>query len=173
MIIVIIVAIVVTYLTWGSTSEFWAGVLANMGASTTTAASVGAALSAATAAALGSVASQAVGIAIGVQDKFSWKSVAVAALTAGITKGIGVDKLALVGDKVAGADVFNSFADAGLDRILDFDRAQGDRVRLEPGSNYALSQEGADTVASLVGGGRVVLVGVTLASLDPGWIFVG
>jgi hypothetical protein len=32
--------------------------------------------------------SQGVGMAIGVQDSFSWKSVAVAALSAGVTQGI-------------------------------------------------------------------------------------
>lgn len=103
MIIVIIVAIVVTYLTWGSTTEFWAGVL-NVTANSTAAATA----SAATAAALGSIASQAVGMAIGVQDKFSWKAVAVAALTTGLTKGLGVDGLNFIGGEGAAADVFNA-----------------------------------------------------------------
>jgi Ca2+-binding RTX toxin-like protein len=73
----------------------------------------------------------------------------------------------------AGADVFNSFGAAGLDRVTDFNRAEGDRVRLDPGSAYTASQQGADTVVEITGGARVVLAGVQLASLDPGWIFVG
>jgi len=73
----------------------------------------------------------------------------------------------------AGADIFNSFGAAGTDRVTDFNRAEGDRVRLEPGSAYTASQQGADTVVEIAGGGRVVLVGVTLAGLDPNWIFVG
>jgi YD repeat-containing protein len=79
-IIVIIVAIVVTYFTAGAASSL-----------------MGPVLSAAFGAAVGSVASQLVGIAIGVQEKFSWKAVAVAALTAGLTKGIGVDGLSVIG----------------------------------------------------------------------------
>lgn len=39
-----------------------------------------------------------------------------------------------------GADVFQSFGDAGLDRVLDFNAGEGDRVRLDPGSSYAVSQ---------------------------------
>ena len=40
------------------------------------------------AAALGSIASQMVGMAIGAVDSFSWKAVALAALSAGITQGV-------------------------------------------------------------------------------------
>lgn len=71
----------------------------------------------------------------------------------------------------AGADVFHTFGDAGLDRVLDFDRAQGDRVQLDPGTQYAASQVGADTVIDMSGGGQMVLVGVQMSSLTPGWIF--
>ncbi|MBX3485283.1 PQQ-dependent sugar dehydrogenase [Phenylobacterium sp.] len=73
----------------------------------------------------------------------------------------------------AGADIFNSFGDAGLDRITDFNRAEGDRIRLDPGSTYTVAQEGADTVVSITGGARVVLAGVQLSSLTGDWIFVG
>jgi Ca2+-binding RTX toxin-like protein len=73
----------------------------------------------------------------------------------------------------AGADTFNSFGDANLDRVVDFNRAEGDRVRIEAGNTYTASQQGADTVVDIAGGGRVVLVGVTLSTLDPGWIGVG
>ena len=72
-----------------------------------------------------------------------------------------------------GGDLFASFGDAGLDRITDFVRAQGDRLRLDAGSTYTASQQGADTVVDITGGARVVLVGVTLANLDANWIFVG
>ena len=40
-------------------------------------------------AAAGSIASQAVGVATGIQEKFSWKNVAISALSAGITAGLG------------------------------------------------------------------------------------
>lgn len=72
-----------------------------------------------------------------------------------------------------GADTFNSFGAAGLDRITDFNRAEGDRVRLDAGSAYTASQQGADTVIDITGGARVVLVGVQLSTLTGDWIFVG
>ena len=61
--------------------------------------------------------------------------------------------------------------DAGVDRVMDFRAADGDRVLLDAGTSYTLAQVGADTVVSMVGGGQVVLVGVQLASLPAGWIF--
>jgi len=72
-----------------------------------------------------------------------------------------------------GADIFHSFGDAGLDRVTDFNRGQGDRVLLDAGTTYTVAQSGADTVISMTGGGQVVLVGVSMASLSDGWITVG
>jgi len=73
----------------------------------------------------------------------------------------------------AGADIFNSFGDAGVDRVTDFNRSEGDRVRLDAGSAYTVAQQGADTVVSVTGGATVVLAGVQLSSLTGDWIFVG
>jgi Ca2+-binding RTX toxin-like protein len=70
-----------------------------------------------------------------------------------------------------GADIFHSFSGAGLDRITDFSRAEGDRIQLDPGTTYTVAQTGADTVVTLGGGGQVVLVGVTASTLGEGWIF--
>lgn len=92
--------------------------------------------------------------------------------------GAGVDYVS--GDKGddtiwggGGADEFHSFGDAGLDRVMDFSLAEGDRVRLDPGTTYTVAQSGADTVISMGGGGQVVLVGVSMSSLTGNWIFVG
>lgn len=71
----------------------------------------------------------------------------------------------------AGADAFHSFSDAGLDRVTDFNAAEGDRVQLDLGSRYTLSQVGADTVVDMGGGNQAILVGITLANLPTGWIF--
>jgi beta-glucanase (GH16 family) len=71
----------------------------------------------------------------------------------------------------AGADIFHGFSDAGLDVVTDFNRAQGDRVLLDPGTAYTLSQQGADTVIDMGGGNEMILKGVQLASLSSGWIF--
>jgi serralysin len=70
----------------------------------------------------------------------------------------------------AGADILHSFAGAGLDRILDFDAAAGDRVQLLAGTSHTLRQEGADTIVDLGGGDMVVLVGVQLSALPAGWL---
>lgn len=72
----------------------------------------------------------------------------------------------------AGADVFHAFGDAGLDRVTDFSRDQGDRVLLDPGTQYTVGQSGADVVISMTGGAQMVLVGVQLSSLTGDWISV-
>lgn len=74
----------------------------------------------------------------------------------------------------AGADIFNTFGGAGLDRVLDFSRAEGDRVKVEPGSTFTTAQVGADVVITLSGGGgQMTLVGVQMSSLTGDWIFTG
>ena len=72
-----------------------------------------------------------------------------------------------------GADNFHSSQDAGIDRVLDFSLAQGDRVQLDPGTTYTVSQVGADTVISMGGANQMILVGVQLSSLTGNWIFLG
>ena len=74
----------------------------------------------------------------------------------------------------AGADIFNTFGEAGIDRVLDFSAVtEGDRVRFEPGTQFTTVQVGADTVINMTGGGQMILVGVQLSSLPPGWFSVG
>ncbi|HEX3363722.1 NF038122 family metalloprotease [Phenylobacterium sp.] len=72
-----------------------------------------------------------------------------------------------------GADMFHDSQDAGIDRVLDFHYAEGDRVQLDPGTTYTASQVGADTVVDMGGGNQMILVGVTLSSLPSDWIFEG
>lgn len=71
----------------------------------------------------------------------------------------------------AGADLFHTFGEAGLDVVTDFSIAEGDRVMLDPGTQYAVSQIGADTVIDMIGGGRMILQDVQMSSLPDGWIF--
>lgn len=72
----------------------------------------------------------------------------------------------------AGADTFHISSDAGTDRVLDFNRAEGDRVHLDPGATYTVAQVGADTVITLASSSdQMILVGVQMSSLTPGWIF--
>lgn len=69
----------------------------------------------------------------------------------------------------AGADVFNTFGEAGVDRVLDFNSAEGDRVRFDPGTVWSLAFSGSDTVISMEGGAQMILVGVTSATLGD-WL---
>ena len=70
-----------------------------------------------------------------------------------------------------GADIFHTWGAAGLDLVTDFNLAEGDRVQVDIGTVYTLAQVGADTVISMVGGARMVLMGVQLSSLTGDWIF--
>jgi len=69
----------------------------------------------------------------------------------------------------SGADIFHTFTGAGMDRVLDFSRAEGDRVFVI--GTYTVSQVGADTVIDLGSGTQMVLVGVQQSSLTGDWIF--
>ena len=71
----------------------------------------------------------------------------------------------------AGADIFHGSQDAGIDRVLDFNLAEGDRVQLDPGTTYVLRQSGADTLIDMGGGHQMVLVNTQLSSLSGDWIF--
>ena len=70
-----------------------------------------------------------------------------------------------------GADTFHTFSGAGLDRVLDFHLAEGDRVQVDAGTHYTVTQLGADTVIDMGGGDQMVLVGVQMSTLTTGWIF--
>ena len=71
----------------------------------------------------------------------------------------------------AGADIFHASQDAGIDRVLDFHLSEGDRVQLDPGTTYTVSQVGADTVIDMGSGAHMILVSVQMSTLTPGWIF--
>ena len=71
----------------------------------------------------------------------------------------------------AGADIFHTFGDAAIDRVLDFSLVEGDRVQLDPGTQFTVSQVASDTVINMTGGGQMVLVGVDMTTLTTGWIF--
>jgi Ca2+-binding RTX toxin-like protein len=73
----------------------------------------------------------------------------------------------------AGADLFHTSHDAGIDRVLDFHVSEGDRVMLDSGTTYRLSQVGADTVIDLDPGNQMILVGVSLNTLSATTIFFG
>ncbi|MGH6963396.1 MAG: calcium-binding protein [Phenylobacterium sp.] len=95
-----------------------------------------------------------------------------------ITGGAGNDYVS--GDRGAdtiaggtGADNFHGSQDAGIDRVIDFNLAEGDRVQLDPGTTYTLKQIGADTVLDMGGGHQMILVGIPMSSLGASSIFFG
>ena len=78
-IIMVVIAGVVTFVTKGATATFFANALG---------ATAGAATAGAVGAAAGSIASQGFGLATGLQDRFSWKGVALAAIGGGVSGGL-------------------------------------------------------------------------------------
>jgi Ca2+-binding RTX toxin-like protein len=72
-----------------------------------------------------------------------------------------------------GPDRFHTSQDAGIDRVLDFSVAEGDRVMLDPGTTFTVSQVGADTVIDMGAGNQMILVGVSMSSLTASSIFLG
>jgi serralysin len=76
----------------------------------------------------------------------------------------------------AGADIFHGSQDAGIDRVLDFHLEEGDRVMLDPGTHFTISQVGADTVIDMGPSpdgspNQMILVGVQMSTLTGNWIF--
>lgn len=71
----------------------------------------------------------------------------------------------------SGADVFYTFAGSGIDRVVDFNLDDGDRIQLDRGQAYTLKQVGNDAVVDLGGGDQMILVGVQTSTLVGGWMF--
>lgn len=70
-----------------------------------------------------------------------------------------------------GADTFHTFLGAGTDVVTDFNASEGDRVQVDAGTNYTLSQQGADVVIDMGNGDELILRNVQLSSLPANWIF--
>lgn len=71
----------------------------------------------------------------------------------------------------SGADIFHTFSGAGVSVVTDFNAAEGDRVMVDPGNTYTVSQVGADVHVDMTGGGEMILQNTQLSSLPGGWIF--
>ena len=68
----------------------------------------------------------------------------------------------------AGADTFH--ASAGTDVVTDFSSSQHDRVQVDPGVAYQVSQVDADVQIDLANGGHLILRNIQLADLKSGWL---
>jgi Ca2+-binding RTX toxin-like protein len=71
-----------------------------------------------------------------------------------------------------GADSFRLGFNGGHDVVTDFNAAEGDRVLVDHGATYSVTQSGADTVITLSGGEQLTLQGVNSSTLPDGWIVV-
>lgn len=69
----------------------------------------------------------------------------------------------------SGADTFQMMAQGGVDRVTDFNVAEGDKVAVS-GSTFTVGQQGADTVISLASGDQIILTNVNASSLPAGSI---
>lgn len=72
----------------------------------------------------------------------------------------------------AGADIFRGATGMGTTIVTDFHQSEGDRIRLDHGAQYTVTQSGADVHIDLIGGGEMVLKNTLLSSLHSGWLFV-
>lgn len=68
-----------------------------------------------------------------------------------------------------GADLFHVDRRADIERISDFNPAEGDRILLDLG-RHAVFEAGADTVIDLGGRAQVILLGVRVSALGDGWL---
>ena len=73
----------------------------------------------------------------------------------------------------AGADTFNTFADAGLDVVTDFNAADGDRVLISGKGDYEIYQLDVGVMIDWGSGGQMLLQNVQLADLGDGWLTFG
>jgi Ca2+-binding RTX toxin-like protein len=71
-----------------------------------------------------------------------------------------------------GADIFHTFSGAGADLVTDFSLAQGDRVQIDAGTTFTISQSGADAIVILASGDELILQNVQAASLPAGTVFL-
>ncbi len=158
-IIVVIIAVVVTVITEGATSELLAeSIMSSAGsmsaAEFATAAAVSNVAAGVAGAVAGSIASQAVGVAIGAQDSFSWKGVALAAVSGGVSGGLGgwapLGSEATVGNAIVRSAVGSSLT-------------QGIAVATGLQSSFSWSQVAASAIGAGVGSAVSSAVGSNLS----------
>jgi hypothetical protein len=174
-VLLVVVAVAVTALTQGATTAFFtsafAGSAAAGSAAATAAAVAGGIVGGAVAGAAGSIASQAVGLATGIQDKFSWKGVALAAIGGGV--GGGIAGLGNAANAAAAAgktlNAFGRFAQGvnGGGMLISAGRALAANVASQSiGLLTGLQRkfDWAGAAAAAIGAGAGVLVGGALGA---------
>jgi YD repeat-containing protein len=157
--IMVVVAIAVTYVTAGAAAQAIFAATGGLGSVATTAAistTMGALSTVAGAAiggAVGSIASQVVGMAIGAQDGFNWKGVAMAALGGAITAGVGtMGATGQLGSALKGVDWTDVAARAAVSNVVT--QGVGNITGLQHGFNWssvAASYAGAAVGSQVTG----------------------
>lgn len=72
-----------------------------------------------------------------------------------------------------GADRFTARAGGGIDWVVDFSYAQGDRIQLAPGTLYTIASVDGQVFLDLGGGHGIGLVGVNIASIGSDFVVAG
>lgn len=72
-----------------------------------------------------------------------------------------------------GADTFHGFSENGPEIIKDFNRAEGDRILLDPGTAYTVAQEGFNVRIAFGPSGFMLLENVQMSTLTGDWIATG
>lgn len=120
-VLVVVVAIAVTFWTAGALSTASSGIIQTMiagaNALATSVGTLGGALLAAESAAVGSIVSQAFAVATNIQTKFDWKGVAMSALGAAVASGIGAQVGNVTGNVYANAAVRAAIGNAITQKI--------------------------------------------------------
>ena len=114
MVLMVIIAAAVAYFATPLIGQMAAAFTTALGGGAM-AGAVGGALAAAAGAAGVSVVSQGIGVALGIQDKFSWKQVGMAALTAGLTNG--ATPMPVTGVKFVDAALSQAVMNAGVQGV--------------------------------------------------------
>lgn len=146
-IIVVIVAVVVAVYTGGAA-------LAAMGTTVGTASTGALVAAGAVGGAVGSIASQTVGVAIGAQDSFSWKGVALAAVGGGVGAGLG----GLVSSSG------NAFVDGAIRGAVGSSLTQGIAVATGLQQSFSWRSVAASAVSAGVGQGINAAMGYNPAN---------
>ncbi|CAN7384637.1 calcium-binding protein [Phenylobacterium sp. LjRoot225] len=70
----------------------------------------------------------------------------------------------------AGADIYRNAAGPGLDLITDFNRSEGDSIRIDVGLTYSTVQSGSNVRVLVSNGFEFNLQNTQLSALTDGWI---
>jgi hypothetical protein len=163
MLLVVLVAVAVTVFTAGVAAPAAGASLSSImtaGAGALTSGSVGI-VGGAAAAAAGSVASQLVGVAVGVQERFSWRQVALAGISGGVGAGVSQAAQATQGAWLASTQIEATVARAAIGNAL----TQGVAVATGLQSRFEWRGVAAAAVGSAVGQGVSSNVGAGLTKL--------